>query len=65
MTDIKWYWIILLIWLGINAAYLILAIKTGKRREKLGAKYNEFTCEWEIPTERSNTIENEGNDLGR
>ena len=54
----KWWAVVLLAWLGINVACVVLALLTGRRREKLGLKYNYYTDEWEIPTERS---KDEGN----
>ena len=42
-----WWAIVLIVWFGINLAYLILAILTGRRREKLGLRRNPWTDEWE------------------
>ena len=42
-----WWAIVLIVWFGINAGYLVLAILTGRRREKLGLRKNPWTDEWE------------------
>ena len=43
----KWWAVLLVIWLGINVVYLVLALRTGRKREKLGLKKNPYTDEWE------------------
>jgi len=43
----KWWAIVLVVWVGIDLAYLTIALLTGRRREKLGLRRNPYTDEWE------------------
>lgn len=47
VKQMKWWLIVLIVWLGINVAYTILALLIGRRREKLGLRRNPWTDEWE------------------
>ena len=47
----KWWGILLIVWVAVNAVYLLLSLRLGVQREKTGMKYNEWTDEWYKPLE--------------